>query len=164
MGQVIEVTEFLRDRVLALKIWRRGDQQAVHKPILLLYALMRLEQRTDRLIPFFEIDREVRPLLERFGPLRSAYHTEYPFWRLQNDGIWEVVSETPLRSRARNSDPSRSELLAKGAKGGFKAEFFATLRDDRGLTSDLRKALLKANFPPESHPAIMAAVGGNPSS
>jgi putative restriction endonuclease len=129
--------------------------------MLILYALNRVKQGKDRLIPFSEVDREVKPLLERFGPPRSVYHTEYPFWRLQNDDIWEVVSDVPLRSRARNSDPPRSELLANGAKGGFKAELFAVLRDDLGLANEFFDALLKANFPHESHPAILAVIGGN---
>jgi putative restriction endonuclease len=136
----------------------------IQQPLLLLYALARIQVGSERLLPFFEVDRDVKPLLERFGPPRSAYHIEYPFWRLQNDGIWEVVSEAPLRSRARNSDPPRSELLAKSAKGGFKAEMFAALRDDRGLANELFGALLKVNFPNESHPAVMAAISGSLSS
>lgn len=156
--------DFLLARISALRTWRRGGQQAIHKPLLLLYALGRIQPGAERLLPFTEVDRDVKPLLERYGPPRSAYHTEYPFWRLQNDGIWEVASDAPLRSRARNSDPPRSELLTKGARGGFKAVLFAALRDDRSLTTELCSALLKANFPQESHPAIMAAIGGNPSS
>lgn len=154
-------SEFLRVRLAALRTWTRGGQRAVHKPLLLLYALRRIQVGSGRLLPFIEVERDVKPLLERFGPPRSAYHIEYPFWRLQNDGIWEVVSDVPLRSRARNSDPPRSELLANGAKGGFKAELFAVLRDDRGLANELFGALLKANFANESHPAILAAICGN---
>jgi len=153
--------EFLRTRIAALRTWRRGGQQAIHKPLLLIYALGRIQKGSERLLPFTEVDRDVKPLLERFGPPRSAYHTEYPFWRLQNDGIWEVVSDAPLRSRASNSDPPRSELLAKGARGGFKTELFATLRNEQGLAGELCRELLRANFPEETHLAVMAAVGGS---
>jgi putative restriction endonuclease len=156
--------EFLRARIAALRTWRRGGQQAVHKPLLLLYAFGRVQKGSERLLPFVEVDRDVKPLLEQFGAPRSAYHPEYPFWRLQNDGIWEVVSEAPLRSRKSNSDPPRSELLAKGARGGFRAELFLALRDEQNLIDELSRAVLIATFPAEHHPSIKVAVGVHPAS
>jgi putative restriction endonuclease len=128
----------------------------------MLYALSRVQQGSERLLPFAEVHRDVKPLLERFGPPRSAYHPEYPFWRLQNDGIWDVVSDVPLRSRASNSDPPRSELMTKGAMGGFRAELFAALRDKEALAGELCRELVRASFPVETHLAIMAAVGVSP--
>ena len=47
--------------------------------------------------------------LFEFGPSRKSYHPEYPFWRLQNDGIWEVASDVPL-SRKPNVDIPVTEL------------------------------------------------------
>ncbi|MBV9783067.1 MAG: hypothetical protein JO264_04545 [Acidisphaera sp.] len=142
-----------------LRIWKRGDQQAVHKPLLVLYAIDRVKRGSDRLLPFAEVDRDLKPLLERFGPPRSAHHPEYPFWRLQNDGIWEVVSDAPLRSRASNSDPLRSELLAKGARGGFKAELFATLKTEPHLATELCNEIFRTFFPEAIHLSIAEAVG-----
>ena len=37
-----------------------------------------------------EADRELTNLLSSFGPHRKVVHTEAPFWRLQNDGVWEI--------------------------------------------------------------------------
>jgi len=36
------------------------------------------------------LEPDLERLLFEFGPPRKAYHPEYPFWRLQNDGVWEV--------------------------------------------------------------------------
>jgi putative restriction endonuclease len=157
-------SELLRARIAALRTWRRGGQQAVHKPLLLLYALGRNQQGSERLLPFSEIDRHVKPLLERFGPIRTVHHPEYPFWRLQNGGIWEEVSDVPLRSRKSNSAPPRSEFLAKGAKGGFKDEMFAALTDEQHLIGELSLTVLMANFPADNHLSILAAVGIQPTS
>ena len=43
-------------------------------------------------IPFKEADGELTALLKEFGPPRRSFHPEYPFWRLQNDGVWVVHS------------------------------------------------------------------------
>ncbi len=109
-------------------------------------------------MPFTEVDRDMKPLLERFGPARRVYHPEYPFWRLQNDGIWEVISDQPLRARASNSDPRRSELLAKNAKGGFKAELFAALKSEPGLASELCEHILRMTFAESIHSIIVDTI------
>lgn len=52
------------------------------------------------MIPYAEVDRELKPLLMEFGPERKAYHTEYPFQRLENDGIRELHDASNLTRRA----------------------------------------------------------------
>jgi predicted restriction endonuclease len=84
--------EQLKQQVRQIVIWKRGTQRAPNKPLLLLYALGRLVNAEQRLIPFAEVDVDLRSLLLEFGPERKAYHPEYPFWRLQNDGIWELIN------------------------------------------------------------------------
>ena len=66
----------------------------------------------DRLAPYSEVDEAVRPLLEEFGPPRKSYHTEYPFWYLQNDGLWEVTGVTGAQVReGKASQPTKGELV-----------------------------------------------------
>lgn len=71
----------IRRRVDAINVWKRGDQRAPHKPLLLLLALAKLSRGEPRLIPYVEIDPKLTELLREFGPVRKAYHSEYPFWR-----------------------------------------------------------------------------------
>ena len=83
-----------------LRVWQRGDERAPHKPLLVLYAIGKLLQGEDRLLRYSEVDGKLGNLLREFGPKRKAYHTQLPFWRLQNDGVWEIpeaylVSQTP---------------------------------------------------------------------
>ena len=80
----------LKQQIRQITVWKRGDQRAPHKPLLLLYALGRCLNDGERLLPYGEVDRELRPLLMEFGPERKSCHTEYPFQRLANDGIWEL--------------------------------------------------------------------------
>ena len=92
-----------RDAVLkqfdGLTIWARGDQRAPHKPLLVLYALGRWGRGEQADLPFRELEPDLTGLLKEFGPPRQSYHPEYPFWRLQNDGVWTVHADAPLTSR-----------------------------------------------------------------
>ena len=78
----------LLTRISALNIWKKGDQRAPHKPLLLLLALARINTGQPRLIAFDEIEKKVTTLLEDFGPSRASYYPELPFWHLQSDQIW----------------------------------------------------------------------------
>ena len=55
-------------------MWRRGDERAPHKPLLILYALGRLQTGASRLIPFDELEKPLTRLLEDFGPPRKSVH------------------------------------------------------------------------------------------
>ena len=46
----------------------------------------------------------------------------YPFWRLQNDGIWKLQGAESLAKRKGHSDAKKSELLKHDVSGGFTAD------------------------------------------
>src|SRR5476651_2609783 len=83
----------------ALTTWSTGDQRAPHKPLLILYALGCWE-RGQTQISFSDASDALTKLLKEFGPPRKADHPEYPFWRLQNDGIWKATTSTPINLSA----------------------------------------------------------------
>jgi putative restriction endonuclease len=142
-----------------LNVWSRGGQRAPHKPLLVLYALGRWARAERGDIPFREVDRDLTPLLKEFGPPRQSHHPEYPFWRLQNDGVWEVHADGPLKARKSNTDPPKGELLAHDARGAFSPEVQAALRADPALAGAVATRLLENHFPESLHPDILAAVG-----
>lgn len=96
--------EELKQHICRITVWQRDEQRAPHKPLLVLYALGRCLNDEERLLPCAEVDRELRPLLIEYGPERKSCHTEYPFQRLTNDGIWQLESPEKLEQRASNSD------------------------------------------------------------
>ena len=77
-------------RLTRLKVWKRGDRRAPHKPLLLLYAMGRAVCGEERLALYRVIDRRLSGLLRHFGPPTGDYRSVYPFTRLVNDGLWEV--------------------------------------------------------------------------
>jgi putative restriction endonuclease len=113
-----------------LNVWRRGDERAPHKPLLILYALGRLQTGADRLIPFDELEKPLARLLEDFGPPRRSIHPELPFFHLQTDGVWEIHDNIGLTIRKGSKNPLRRELRKWRIAGGFEP----TLRRSRKVT------------------------------
>ena len=96
----------LLKRVSTLRMWGRGGKVAPHKPLLFLYALGQFAAGK-KIISFDEIDEKLGQLLRDFGGNLGSIHTEYPFWRLQNDGLWEVKADGPIATRKNSSDAKK---------------------------------------------------------
>ena len=150
--------EEIIQRFETLSLWRREGERAPHKPLLVLYAIGRLLRDGIRLIPYSEIDEDLERLLREFGPRRTNYGTQYPFWRLQNDGIWEVPDADQIRQTA-SRDALRSDLVRHNVSGGFHEDIARQLQDDSTLSFDIIQNLLNAHFPPSLHEDILQAVG-----
>jgi putative restriction endonuclease len=150
--------EFL-ERLGAIKPWKRGNERAPHKPLLLLLALARIAHGQDRLMSFEETESPLCRLLEQFGPLRRSTHPEYPFWRLQNDGLWDVPNSASWVRRKGHSDPRKTELIKHKAVGGFPAPMFQALRRDERLRNEAVATLLRSHFPESFHQDVLDELG-----
>ena len=145
-----------------INVWKQGYIRAPHKPLLLLYALSRCARGEPRKLSYREIDQNLRPLLMEFGPVRRSYHTEYPFWRLQNDGVWAIDNAEDFEPRKGHTDARKSELLKKEAMGGFPKWIYETLQSEPTQLQSAINIILKDNFPQSIHADILSAVGLNP--
>ena len=143
----------------AINIWKRGSERAPHKPLLMLHALSQVQRGHQRLQPFVEIEPVLKKLLIEFGPSRRSYHPEYPFWKLQNDGIWQVTNAEDLKRRAGKSDPLRNELLQGSTEGGFTEEHYKTLSKRPEILVAVARDILAAHFPSTLHSLIAKAIG-----
>ncbi|MFC1526224.1 phosphorothioated DNA-binding restriction endonuclease [Candidatus Latescibacterota bacterium] len=148
----------LLERFERLNVWSRGSERAPHKPLLVLHALARLSHGQES-VPFTSVDEVVGALLREFGPPRKSYHPEYPFWRLQNDGLWEIPDAARFARRTGHSDARKSELLRHEAVGQFPTDVLVALRSDPSLIHDIAHALLAQHFPESMHDDILSAVG-----
>jgi len=149
----------LKARIEGINVWKRGAQRAPHKPLLLLYALARSRRNRDRFIPYSEVDEKLRQLLIDFGPTRKSYHPEYPFWWLQNDGIWELQNDEDVSPRAGNTDAKKGDLIKNNVLGGFKKEIFDLVTSDQAAAGEIATEIMEANFPASIHEDILQAVG-----
>ena len=141
-----------------LKVWRRAGERAPHKVLLALYAIGKLLRGESRLLPYSEIDEHLEKLLREFGPRRANYRTQYPFWRLQNDGIWEI-SDADRIGQTASGDALRSDLVRYGVSGSFLEDIVYQLQNDSTLSFEIIHSLLDAHFPSSLHEDILQAVG-----
>ncbi|MCP3027026.1 hypothetical protein LF822_08760 [Halobacillus sp. A5] len=59
-------------KVKQINIWRKYDQRAPHKPLLILYALGKLHTFKQATLPFSEVEVDLKALLNEFGCNRQV--------------------------------------------------------------------------------------------
>ena len=150
--------EQILQRFETLRQWGSGGERAPHKPLLVLYAIGKLLRGEDRLISYADdIEENLKNLLREFGPRRDHYNPQFPFWRLQNDGVWEVSDADQIRQTA-SGDAYITDLRNYNVSGGFNETISEQLQNDSELTFDIIQSLLDAHFPPSLHEDILQAV------
>lgn len=147
----------LLTRITALNVWKKGDQRAPHKPLLLLLALGRIHADLPRLIPFDQIDAKLTQLLQDFGPSRASYYPELPFWHLQSDLIWEMPCSTGVLTAS--GSISKKYLRDNHVEAGFTQAVYDLLKTNAELLQQVAMQLLEDNFPPSVHQDILDEVG-----
>lgn len=149
----------IEQRLQNLNVWKRGDERAPHKPLLLLIALARLEAGEPRLMPYREVGKQLGKLLEQYGRPSKSYHPEYPFWHLQSDQIWEVPGADGYSTNSGKKSISNKELRDQDARGGLRNDVQTLLQEDAGLRRGIVAQLLARHFPDSLHSEILDAVG-----
>lgn len=145
-----------------LKIFQRGEQRAIHKPLLVLFALAKLTQGTSRLMDFAAIEGDFKQLLEEFGPSSAPSSRHYPFWHLATDGggaLWELQGPAAILDRPRGVTPNLTELRNNHIQGGFSPRVFQALCAHESLRNELTRLILDTHFPESLHGDILAALG-----
>jgi hypothetical protein len=152
------LTEQLLEAITGLRRWTRDGKAAVHKPLLLLMAFERVRRGLPRLVRFVDLEHQLRTLIDEFSPTPGPSHPEYPFWRLQADGLWEVPQAQHLPSRASNSDPPVSVLRERHVQAGLPTPFYELLRS-RGDVLDRAVSTTLQHISPERRPQLLARLG-----
>ncbi|WP_214109234.1 phosphorothioated DNA-binding restriction endonuclease [Acrocarpospora catenulata] len=142
------------ERIAGIKRWRRGDERAPHKPLLLLYALGRFQHDGGQPIPFSVAEKDLRRLLVEFGPARST-SPGYPFHHLTTDGLWLVDTA----DGAGSPGPGVTGLRNAQAAGRLHPDLVRALREDSLLAARLARLLLETNFEPSLHRDICQLTG-----
>jgi putative restriction endonuclease len=145
------------NRFESIRRFGRGEKQAPHKPLLLLYALSRLKNEQIERIDFNDAEEAVNPLIRIYGPFKSKSTVAYPFARLANDKnrLWTVEDHTTNKSGDLNISEARNRHL----KAGFCPDVLQTLKDRPEIIDAAVIRLLEKNFPPSLHPDILEAFG-----
>jgi hypothetical protein len=152
------LSEQLLEAITRLRRWTRAGNVAVHKPLLLLIALERIRRGLPRLVSFVDVEPQLGALIAEFSPTPGPSHPEYPFWRLQADGLWELPEAQHLPSRASNTDPPVSVLRQRRVQAGLPVPFYELLRARGDVLDQAVNATLQL-LPPEVRPPVLARLG-----
>lgn len=139
----------VRELFSKINIWKRYDERAPHKPLLLLLALGRVQQQTQKL-SYRDVKDQLGQLLLEFGPPRPTTTID-PFLRLPKDGLWELSTVNPPFKE--------SFLIDHGVTGGFTDEVYGVLIGNPSLIQELAMDLLHRHFPSSLHEDILTAIG-----
>ena len=151
-------THDILERFEQLRLWSSNDRRAPHKPLLALWAIGRCLSGADQMAPFSLVDRELRELLAAFGPHRKAPHTEYPFWRMRNDGVWQLDRPEQVTT-TKSGDAHKSSLLDSDIRGGLLADDYAAFQANPDVARQVADMLIDAHFPSSYHDDILHATG-----
>ena len=135
---------------LNMKVWKRGSQRAPHKPLLLLLAMGSHEQKLP--LTWAEVELRLKHLLTVFGGSDNP-RPEYPFIRLQTEGIWKVEGFESITGNARVSD-----LRSKNPSCGLTPEFQSEYMGNSEKREQLIDQLL-AHVPQSDHSELLSFVG-----
>ncbi len=150
--------ESILQKFESLNIFGRGGVRAPHKPLMVMHAIGELLRGKDRLQPYSETDKKLAALLGEFGPPNSSRGTQYPFWRLQNDGVWEVSDAHKIRLSS-SGDAFKRDLLFYDVAGGFTEEVAGCLQANPELAIAIVENLLNGHFTESYREDILQAVG-----
>ena len=146
----------LLQRIRALRTYRQGERRAPHKPLLLLFAISRL-QRGVRKISFSDVEQALSPLLNAYAPpVKGRHQPALPYWHLTTDGLWTVDDANQLDRQA-TGFPTMAAL--RNTTAGFTKEVADQLANNAALMRAVVRQLLDEHFAPSTHDDILNALG-----
>jgi putative restriction endonuclease len=152
-----------RDEVIAafnaIRVWQNGDRRAVHKPLLVLLALSRVNDVSSQTMDWNDAEPLLNSLLEEFGPDGSSNTRHYPFWHLRTDGLWHLDGPSEILNRPAGATPTLTELRQNHVRGGFTEPIYSALKADPDLIAIVAQRIVDAHFPESIRGDVLDAVG-----
>lgn len=146
-----------------LKTWGTGGKRAPNKPLLILFALGKLESEKAQRLEFSACEEPYRDLLQEFGRTGNPNpHPEHAFYRLKNDcggSIWSIYDPNNVLKENSAGDVRISDFRQPPAGAGFSLEVLEAFEQNPDLIRRIAEHVLSAHFPETLHPDILDTVG-----
>ena len=124
------------ETIASINQWRRCGERAPHKPLLLLYALARLQQGLGAEMEYNLVEGTLDKLLQEFGPPRKSSPRD-PSTIWPSDGLWIKGSDEGLGSPG----DSRGRLRSTNAIGRLHPDLVAAMEEDSTLLGRAARVL-----------------------
>ncbi len=138
---------------------RQGDGYAPHKPILILLILEKILSGHQNLFTFLELDHELKKWLEKYGSNNASNTRNEPFWRLKNDGIWDI--DAPESLTKQGSTPSTNQLIEFNVAARLKDDLYRDLIHNSELVKELAKLIVNKYVSESTRSGFTADVAPN---
>jgi len=140
------------NKISEIKAWKRGEDYAPHKPLLLLLALGALKKNQE--LDWKDVNEKLFQLLRKYGGKAGLNPRPlYPFIRLQNDNLWVVEGFTNI-----SGDAKKSDLDRENPKAYLEETFAEALGKDDKLFDEIVGELI-SKFPETLVEDILVDVG-----
>jgi 5-methylcytosine-specific restriction protein A len=139
--------ELLR-RIGSVRPARRGDGQARHRPLLLLWAIGQAAAGASRVQSWSIVRSALAPLLTKYAEVQDgADGARYPFWVLRRDGLWEVTRSDELTMTSQGRRPTLESLNAIYPDAGLLEKDYEILRAKPEVAAEAVAGLILRYFP-----------------
>ncbi|QKT03754.1 HNH endonuclease [Ectothiorhodospiraceae bacterium 2226] len=153
----------IRDEILqafeSVRVWRKQERRAVHKPLLILMELGRIARGEPARISYAEAEPQLMRLLAEFGPSGAVKSRHYPFWHLQSDGLWELHGPDRVLDRPAGATPNIGELREHDISGQLAPRVRDALTAHPDLLAEVAQRIVSAHFPASIQRDVLDAVG-----
>ncbi|MFD7573470.1 HNH endonuclease [Streptomyces sp. NPDC059810] len=144
-------------RVRNLAPAEREGGPRLHRPLLLLWALGQAVDGKPRQQSWTQIRDSVMPLLTTYADGQGSQAVVYPFWALQNNGLWEVEEGEGLPLTSGGRRPTLTALDQANPTAGLPKADHDLLTQDWALTARVAGSLLLRFFPKSMDEVAQAA-------
>lgn len=134
----------LKEQLLNLEMAGSKDRPKLHKPLLVALLLQRFIESGSTSASFSEIESQANELIRRFVEGSSPPRSQYPFWRLRQDGFWEIDGAEELELNS-SGDPKITELRSPTHKGRWSESAIEELHKHGG--ESYLELVLQTYFP-----------------
>ncbi|MGW3643133.1 HNH endonuclease [Streptomyces sp. NPDC005143] len=146
---VVEPPKSFQRRVGDVRPARRAGGTALHRPVLLLWAIGQAMAGAPRMRSWSATRDAVAPLMEKYAQVEDGVDgTRYPFWALVRDDLWTVDHAQELTLTSRGRRPTLESLNRVDPASGLREDDYALLLSHPDAAARAAAGLLLRYFHP----------------
>ncbi|MFJ9967325.1 HNH endonuclease signature motif containing protein [Streptomyces avermitilis] len=146
---VVEPPKTFHRRVGDLRPARRAAGTALHRPVLLMWAVGQAVAGAPRMQSWSATRDAVAPLLEKYAQVEDGRDgTRYPFWALVRDDLWMLDRAEDLILTSRERRPTSESLDQVDPAGGLREDDYALLQSHPETAAAAAASLILRYFYP----------------
>ncbi|MFH8340888.1 HNH endonuclease [Streptomyces sp. AM6-12] len=146
---VVELPKTFHRRVGDLRPARRATGTALHRPVLLLWAIGQAVAAAPRMQLWSATRDAVAPLMEKYAQVEDGMDgTRYPFWALVRDDLWILDRAEDLTLTSRDRRPTAESLDQVDPAGGLREDDYALLQSHPEAAASAAAGLILRYFYP----------------